>query len=50
MTCSRHGSSCCLGVREGLAWRGKGSRGGPSATCVVFLVSNAYKKKKNDVF
>ena len=25
VTCSRRFASCCLGVREGLAWRGKGS-------------------------
>ena len=25
-------SLCCLGVREGLAWRGKGSGGGPRAS------------------
>ena len=25
-------ASCCLGVREGLAWRGKGSGGGPRAS------------------
>ena len=54
-------SSCCLGVREGLAWRGKGSGAVPGgvggrgtgprdganfATCVVFLSFLTCTKKE----
>ena len=43
------------GVREGLAWRSGGVqglrlRGGRWYVCRIFVVSNAYKKKKNGFF
>ena len=55
------GSGSCLGVREGLAWRGKGSGGGPRASVPGGVGGRGtgprdgayfcrFSRKKNDVF